>query len=200
MEQLDYDYEIFNAQQSEADKNLAVRFYTTALRNDARSSEEGRPIFEDTSMIEIRVRGDRNNVVQRPVREEDKRRFRGAYEAFEKQAHSGVEGTPLSEWPVLGQSMVEELKYLGFYTVEQLSEANDSVCSKMPGLTTFKQKAQVFLEFSKGAAPLERMQSQIDAQASDIAAANEQLKKMSEALAAAEKKNGILLEKIAAKK
>lgn len=198
METLDYDHEIFNAQQAEQDKNLAVRFFVQPLKDEAKSIEEGRAVFSDTVMIEIRVRGDRNNVVQRPIREDDKARFRGAYIAYEKHLASGVlEGTPLGEWGAVGPSFVEEMKYLGFYTVEQLAEANDSVIARVPGLQTFKQKAKVFIEFSKGAAPLEKMQTQLDKTNSELEMARAQAADMSAKYAELEAQFNKLAAKIA---
>lgn len=63
----------------------------------------------------------------------------------------------------MSASMVEELKYFGFFTVEQVAEASDSVCGKIPGLTSMKNRAKVFLEFAKGAAPTEKLQSEVEA-------------------------------------
>jgi hypothetical protein len=189
MEELDYNHEIFNAQQAEQDKNLAVRFYKQALKDEAKSVEEGRAIFVDTIMVEIRVRGDRNNVVNRPVREDDKHRFRQAYQSYEKHLESGLlEGTPLGEWGAVGPSFVEEMRYLGFYTVEQLAEANDTVVGRVPGLQTFKQKAKVFLEFTKGAAPLERLQADLETEKNAREAAQIQVADLASRLADMEKK------------
>jgi len=160
IEELDYDHRIHGGQS--ADQNLAVKFYLEALRNDDESAIQGRPIFQDTEFIEIRVRGDRNNVVQRPARPEDKRRFRDAYVAFKDGEEEALKGTPLKDWPPMTRSLVEELKYMGFHTVEQLSEASDSVCAKMAGLQTYKQKAKVFLEVSKGtSAPIETLTARL---------------------------------------
>lgn len=161
MQELEYNHHDFVSQR-EADKNLAVKFYHQPIRNEWKSVNEGRPIYDDTEMIEIRIRGDRNNVVQRPVRPEDKQRFGQQYDHFKRGLELAASGTPLAEWPVASASMVEELKYFGFYTVEQLAEASDSVCSKMPGLTSMKQRARAFLDLSKGTAPLEQLQAKLE--------------------------------------
>lgn len=162
LQEADFDHREFTNPSRDADSSLAVRFYMTPLQDDAESDKQGRPIFVDTEMIEIRVRGDRNNIIQRPIRPEDKKRFRDAYRDFKDDKPESLKGTPLKEWPHMSASMVEELKYLGFFTVEQLAEANDSACSKMPGLTTMKQRAQAFLEFAKGTAPLDKMSRELE--------------------------------------
>lgn len=157
LETLEYDHSVFSPQAAEADKSLAVRLYTAAIRNDWKSTQEGRPIFDDTLMIEIRVRGDRNSVIQRPVRPEDKARFRGVFAAHEKGEKEGSSGTPLSQWPLMTQSQVEEMKYLGFHTVENVAEAHDGVLGKFPGLRAMQEKAKLYLEQASGGAPLERL-------------------------------------------
>lgn len=197
-EEIDYDHHIFDARQQEADKNLAVRFYTQPMKNEARTLEEGRAIFEDTEFIEIRVRGDRNNIVIRPCREDDKQRFRGAYQAWVKHQATGEhDGTPLSEWPAVGPSMVEELRYLGFYTVEQLATASDTHVAKVPGLQTFKQKAQLFIEFAKGIAPIDKLQSKLDETNSQLQMAQQTAADMTAKFAELEKKYAALADKIA---
>lgn len=194
METLEYDHQIFSAQQAEADKALAIRFFQQPLKDDERSTKEGRPIYVDTDMIEIRVRGDRNNIVVRPVRADDKERFHAAWAAYQRKTESRVEGTPLAEWPVMGASMVEELKHLGFFTVEQVAEASDGVCAKVSGLSMLKQKAKVFLEYAKGAAPLEQMQSEVARLKAQSDADQRNLADMSARLTEMERKYNALLE------
>lgn len=154
METLDYDHRVFTEGSGfdrEADKNLAVRFFTHPIRNDEKTASEGRPIFDDQDMVEIRVRGDRNNIIIRPVRPEDTMRFRDAWKAFEQREDIKESGTPLKEWPIMAASTVEELRYMGFFTVEQVANASDSVCSKFAGLQNFKQKAKLYIEQTKDA-------------------------------------------------
>lgn len=157
LEEIDYDVNVFNESARQADKNLAVRFYIAPLQNDVKSEQAGRPIFDDTEFVEIRVRGDRNNIVQRPARDDDRKRFRDAYTAFRDQRKELESGTPLSQWPIMSMSMVEELRYLGFQTVEQVAEAGENACAKVTGLLMMKQKAKIFLEHAKGGAPLEQL-------------------------------------------
>lgn len=161
MDTLEYNHNDFNAQQAEQDRALLVRFSTAPLKNDEKSLEEGRPIFDDTEMIEIRVRGTKDNVVVRPVRVDDKQRFREAYRAYQEGTKALSSGTPLAQWPVMSTSQVEEMRYLGFLTVEQIAEANDGVVANISGLQGLKNKAKAFIEFSKGAAPLEQLQKEV---------------------------------------
>ena len=188
METLDHDYTMHTAAQSDADKALAVRFFSMPIQNDVKTVEEGRPIFDDTDMVEIRIRGDRNNITCRPVRDQDKSRFREAYRAYKDGAKASETGTPLSEWPIASASMVEELKYLGFHTVEHVANASEAALARVPGLHTLKQRAAAFIEFAKGGAPMERMQSELDKERSAREASEAQLADLSRRMAEMEAK------------
>lgn len=188
MEEIDYDVGVFNESAKRADANLAVRFYTQAIQNDVKSTQEGRPIFDDVDMIEIRVRGDRNNVVQRPARDDDRKRFRDAYAAFKESREQTGSGTPLSQWPIMSTSLVEELRYFGFYTVEQVAEADEMALGRMAGLRAYKDKAKLFLEHAKGGAPIETLSKE-----------NEDLKNRLQASEAMIGKLSAQLEKLTAK-
>jgi hypothetical protein len=190
METLDYDHNVFNSQQRDADRSLAVRFFTHPLKNDAKSEAAGRPIFEDTEMVEIRVRGDRNHVVSRPVRDTDKQRFRDAYAAFRDGQKELLTGTPLAEWPIASKSMVEELRYLGFTTVEQVAEANDNTVAKVPGLSSLKSRAKAFLDLAKGLSPIETLQSQLETEKSKSQALEAQIADLSARFARLEAQKG----------
>lgn len=200
MEAIDYDVNVFNQQGREADKHLAVRFYVAPIRNEGRSVNEGRPIYEDTEMVEIRVRGDRNNVVQRPVRLEDKQRFRDQYRAYKDDAKQLESGTPLAQWPIMSASMVEELRYLGFHTVEQVANAQDNVIAKMAGLGTYKQKAKLYMEQAAGGAPIEKLAKENQELKDQLEVSSRTVSDLSEKLEKLTAKFTDLAEKVASKK
>lgn len=197
MDEIDYDVNVFNQAAREADKNLAVRFYTMPFHNEVKSLEEGRPIFDDTVFIEIRVRGDRNNIIQRPAHDGDKQRFRDAYRAFQDGVKELNSGTPLAQWPIISASMVEELKYFGFYTVEQVSNADDAACSRMTGLITLRQKAKIFIEHAKGGAPIEKLVAEKNELSSRLEVAERSNKELAAQLEQLTLKFNKLAEKVA---
>lgn len=187
METLDYDFQVFSQQSREADKNLAVRFFVLPMKDEEASAKEGRPIFKDVVHVEIRVRGDRNNIVHQPVDENIKRRFPEAWRAYQQGEELVNQGTPLAEWPSMSKSMVEEMKYFGFYTVEHIANARDDVISRFPGLRSIQQKAKAFLELAAGNAPLERLHAELEKRDSTIAAQKAQMEDLAARLAELEK-------------
>src|ERR1035437_7478036 len=109
------------------DSLLHVRFYERALPNNFRSVEEGRPIYDNITFIEIHTPGNQLNIIDRPKRQEDELRFRPQWQFF-KDAHSddpAKQGTPLSQWPLVDIAKAEMLKALKFFTVEQVAFASD---------------------------------------------------------------------------
>jgi FtsZ-binding cell division protein ZapB len=178
LDTFELDHNIFS-NNAEADKALAVKFFIAPVRNEEKSAKEGRPIFDDTEMVEIRVRGDRNNIPVRPARPEDKQRFRDAYRAF-KDGHTNPQsGTPLAEWPLMSVSMVEELKYLGFHTVEQIAEAQETALNRVMGLRQLKDKAKHFMELAKGNSPITELEKQNQELRDQLKASQEMMAKLS---------------------
>lgn len=145
-ETIEYDHHVHTTNSEDA--KLYAVFYQSFQENSERSKTEGRAIFDDLPFIKIFTPGDRSNVIDRPVRPTDKTRFSRQWQAFNNQQEQRASGTPLVEWPIITRGQAEELKYLGFSTVEQIADANDGV--NYMGLQDLKNKAKAFLEIAKG--------------------------------------------------
>lgn len=139
------------------------------MLNEEKTALEGRPIYDDMTFCRIVTPGNRDSIVDRPIRPEDKFRFPKQHAQFVAgETEIGV-GTRLEEWTPMPRSMVEELRYFGFRTVEHVAEANDAVLGKMPGLRDWSARAKAFLLAAKDASAITKaeadkkeMQSQID--------------------------------------
>jgi hypothetical protein len=142
------------------DSKTYVKFYIRPVHDEEKSAEEGRPIYHDAEYIEIRTPGNETNIVRRPVSEIEKRRFAAQYRAFKAGEIEQNTGTPLSEVPWITRSQVEELSYLRISTIEILAEVNDDVCTRIPGLFKLKQRAQVYVQQAKEAAPNLKLQKE----------------------------------------
>lgn len=97
-------------------------------------------------MIKIQSPGEALCVYGGKVREEDKRRFARAYEAF-KSGENMTDGTPLSKWPAVASNVdfLSQLRAFGFQTVEDMANMADSALRLFHGSLTWKRKAQIFL-------------------------------------------------------
>lgn len=163
------------------DEKLFIQFYRTPRLHPGKSREAGRAIYEEIDCIKIMVPGDKLSVIDRPVDEIDRRRFADKYQKWLAGAGNVVEGSPLSSLPKMTPTKVEEYKYFGIHTVEQLAEANDNVGAKFFGFQEDKRSAKAFIELAKGNAPIEKMNEELksrDAKIEELQAQIEAITKM----------------------
>lgn len=174
----DVDHRDFESREA-ADNSVYVKFYTKPVMNEAKSDEAGRPIYDEREYVEIRTPGQQNNVVQRPVTDMDRQRFRKAYSKFKEGFEEQLVGTPLSEVSWLTRAQVEELFHLRVRTVEHLAELNDSVCSKYSGMYKLKQRAKQVIEEGTKNAPFAKLQSENEKMAAELTALRQTVEEQS---------------------
>lgn len=142
----DFDHTLFEQGNNDGDKNLLVKFFNKPKKNDAKSLEAQRPIFDEVCYVDIRVAGKRDPLAVRPATMRDKQRFPRHYAAFEQRTEMPVDGTPLLEWGCMTRSQAEELAFANIKTVEQLATMPDGNAQKFMGGFAMKQKAKDWLE------------------------------------------------------
>lgn len=154
---------------TDPDARLHVRFYVEPVKNDFKSNLEGRPIYEDVQMVEIRVPGDPLNVIKTAVREDHKQRFPKHWAYFDMtQGKENLEvGTPLSQWPALQPSNIEMLRAMKFSTVEQIASASDEQITRLGmggGMAPFvlRDKAQRYLAVAKDTSTVDRAAEELE--------------------------------------
>lgn len=173
------------------DSGLWVEFYTKPVHLEAKSEEEGRPIYQDVPFIKIMFPGDRTKTIERPVKmnddlssPSDPNRFPRHWAAFLDQKEQVQEGTAIEEWGPIGKSQAMELKGLHIHTVEQLAALPDSALTWL-GSRELRDKAASWLKQAAGGkevsrltrenaqlrTDMERMQTQIDALAAQASQA-----------------------------
>lgn len=140
------------------DTGLYVEFYMRPVKNEKRSLEEGRPIFEDREYIKILSPGDKTKQWDRPVRKlpqgnvpSDLDRFSKQWLIFQRQGANVVEGTPITEWAAITRSDAESFKAMSIHTVEQMAQLGDHQLG-WTGARAMRDKAQKWLEKSKDGA------------------------------------------------
>lgn len=140
--------------------SLAVRFYSEPQKDEAKSKAEGRAIFRDVTMVEIRVPGE-SDAIRRPVREFDKQQYPRIWAAFEaSQSQEAVEGFPLAEWSGVTRAQAEELKFFGVRTVEQFAEMPDTAVQRVGPYMQLRQAARDWLKQAKGASEVNKLRSE----------------------------------------
>lgn len=162
------------------DDKLYVEFMREPVLHPAKSREAGRAIYEERDFIRIHVPGDKTSVVYRQVTDQDVHRFQSRYDKWKAGQAEAVSGTPLSALSNMTPAKVEEYKFFKIITIEQLAEANDQLGQKFMSFQADKQRAKQFVEMTRGNAPIEKMNEELQKRDAEI----ENLRTMVEALQA----------------
>jgi hypothetical protein len=163
------------------DHKLYVQFYIRPVMNNFRSSEEGRPIYEEQEYIRIIVPGDSKTTVDCPVDETFRMRFEKQYDKFKKGLAQAVEGTPLEMWPQMTVGLCAELKAMNVSTVEQLASLDDGKAQKIMGSHDLRRKAQAFLDAAQGEAANNKMVAELEKRDDEITLLKQQMQQLLEA-------------------
>ena len=170
---------------SPADNKLRVRFFKKAAQDMEKTQAEGRPIFIEVEYCQIMVSGDRDSVVVRPATWVDKQRFSKQYEDWKKKGSAEqLVGTPLEAWGVLSLAQIEEFRYFGIRTVEHIADLRDDLAMKVMGAQALKQRASLFIQAGKEAAPMQKMAEELAKRDNDIDALKKALAEQGAALQA----------------
>lgn len=152
-------------------------FRNHVIKNEAKSKEAGRPIFDDMEVVEVRFAGDRNKVSVFPAtaicgttQDEDgnfrpityAERWSDQYKRFKAKAQQVMEGTPVDELPFLSQGKRAELKALSIYTAETLAALDGNALKNLgQGGRDLKNQAQAYLDNASGSANVTAMAAEI---------------------------------------
>jgi hypothetical protein len=166
-----------------ADDRLYVEFFREPMMHPAQSREAGRAIYQERDFVRIHVPGDKSTVCVEPMHEINLIRFRSRYDKWKAGQAEAVTGTPLHAMPGMTPAKVEEYKFFKIITIEQLADANDQLGQKFMSFQGDKQRAKAFIEATRGNAPIEQMNAELQKRDSEI----ENLKTMVEALQAQSK-------------
>jgi hypothetical protein len=171
------------------DSRLYVEFYSKPIQNEFRSQQEGRPIFEDCDMVKIYVPGDNTTIIDTYVNDSHKARFPLHWAHFQNKREGGQDsGTPLSAWPILTPSQIEELRAIKFYTVESIATASDQQLQRIGMIagmapTAFRDRAARYLKSAADesyvnlqAEQMKRMEEEREAMKKQMAEMQEMMK------------------------
>ena len=174
------------------DRKLYVEFRKewSAHPNQEKSAKEGRPVFDEVEYVKVTSPGDRNNIVDHPVTDYDRARFRALYKQWRdgQKTGEGMQGTPVEKWPELTRADAEGLRYLHIYTVEQLVSLDDNVLGKHPGLRSMQTKARQWLDVATRTAAASQLRRDKEAAEASQAAMKAQLEEANRRLAALEER------------
>ena len=165
------------------DKNLWVQFNLEPMVDDEASAKEGRPIYKEVEHIKIMQPGNKESIVCRPITQMDKARFRQQYENWKAGHEELLEGQPLEQWARISKAQVEELKYFGVRTVEQLATMSDAHSQKFMGIAMLRNLAREDMQRGKEGAMSSQMLEALQAKDNQIATLQEALGQLQKTVA-----------------
>jgi len=160
----------------------ALRFYYKPSKNNFHSEKLGRPIFDNSLMVEVMVPGSRestpefevertycpevgldaegNRMVERSPKYEQ---YRAQVEAFKAQdGQQLVGGTPISQWPQVDAGTVATLKAAGVFSVEALASVTDANLQHLGmGGRVLREQAQQFLSSREFGLPSAQLSAEV---------------------------------------
>ncbi len=156
-----------------ADDGTIPEFYTHEVYDQTASERSGRPVFRDIPFVRVRFVGDRSRTIERKVTENDKQRWPRQWAAYEAGMAAIESGTPLSQWPLIARSQVDEFKMHNIHTVEQLAGLPDVFLQRFMGGQAMREQARTYLKNAEDGSAL----SALVAEVRTLKAQNEALEK-----------------------
>jgi hypothetical protein len=165
-------------------QSMAVPFFkTVAVEIPAASKAEGRPIFKDVEVVEIRLAGERNYAPTFPAHEICKhingepvtyaQRFAKEYALFSAGKEQVADGTPLSELTFLTEGERATLRRLKVYTAEALASLEGPNLKNLgPKAREFKSQAEAYLNRASGASQSVALAAEVEALKAQLAELN----------------------------
>ena len=156
-------------------------------KTEAKAEETGvyRPIYgEEIPYIRIMKPGDQLSIIETPLREDHKRRWPAKWQYFQIQmgmidGGQNAPGWKLDEWEDISKDDVHRLKFLRFFTVEQLAGANDAQVQGIGmGGEGLRQRAKEAIKAKYSAS----VKAELDAKDKELNEMKERLAKLEAAL------------------
>lgn len=103
------------------DDKLIVGFYKKSVLNQARSRSEGKPIHEGRDFVKIQHPGETLNIVDRPVKDDDKQRWPRQWHSYQQGVRHMPDGVPINLLFPAKPEIETMLRGYNIHTVEQLA-------------------------------------------------------------------------------
>jgi len=161
------------------DASLVPIFKNHYVPNAARSAKEGRPIFDDLEVVEIRFPGSRAVSVfpatafshwaldpetGGQIKVTYAERFRRQYQQFKTHSQQTKSGTPLTHAPFLTEARRAEMRALNIYTVEALAAIDGQELKNLgQGGRELKNHAQQYITEALAGAGTTQLQAELEA-------------------------------------
>lgn len=168
----------FQAPNKDPDAGVVALFKNLPVKNEAKTAEMGRPIYDDQEIVELRYAGSRNMGVYPAtamshwgVNDEGEQvvvtyaeRFSRQYRQFKERQVQTKSGTPLDYGTFLTEARRAELRALNVYTLEALASVDGAELKNLGMMgRDMKNRAIAYLEESKTHAMDTKLMAELEA-------------------------------------
>jgi hypothetical protein len=161
------------------DDSVVAVFKDFAVKNEGKSAQAGRPIFDDMEIVELRFAGSKNwgaypatsfshwgvdAETGEQVKVSYAERFRRQYQQFKMHSTQTKSGTPLTYATFLTEARRSELRAQNIYTVEALASIDGQPLKNLgPGGREMKNAAMEYIEETQKGAVNTQMAAELEA-------------------------------------
>jgi len=161
------------------DERTVALFKTITLQSPGKTLKEGRPMFDDVDVCELRYAGSRNVSVHpataishwiddpfdgSQIAITYAERFPRQFQQFKMQATQTKAGTPIAYLQSITEARRAEFRALNIYTVEALADIDGTELKNLgPGGRDAKNAAIAYIEEAKTGAPNHAMMAELEA-------------------------------------
>lgn len=165
-----------------------VVFFSKAKLMPAKSKEAGHDVWENTDYVSVQQVTEKYPIVLE-AHQGHRQRWPNEYEAFLKGREAIPEGTPMNILMPGNEAMVNELRGMAIFTIEQMAEVPDSVVHRIPFGTDMKNRARKYMEAMHGAQGFNKMQGELEKANARAADTERQLADLKEQMSAMNQKD-----------
>ena len=144
------------------DAGQVVMFYLRPVHNPAKSSEAGTPQYEDKIFVRIHPPGERLNIVEREVRDSDKKRWPQQWAQFKDNQPQAQTGTPIDMLFPAEPSVSAALKAGGVFTIEQCANMSASAIDSFMGGQKWANEAKRWLDVANKGVKASQLKAALD--------------------------------------
>lgn len=183
------------------DATVVAIFKQIATPNAAKTAEAGRPMYDDTEVVELHYPGSKNygvfpstafshwatNIDGEQIKITYAERFSRQYQQFKARATQTMAGTPLTHATFLTEARRAELRAQNIYTIEALAELDGLPLKNLgPGGREWKNAALDYLKDAQTRSTDTKLVAELESLRAQNAVMQEDLRLLKERQAAAD--------------
>lgn len=158
------------AQYGGGDQGQVVLFYIKPIHNPAKSTEEGRPIYTEAVFVKIHPPGERFNIIDRPVKDSDRKRWPQQWALFQQNKEQIPEGTPIGLLYPDHPAVESTLRAHGVFTIEMCAELSGIAIENIGmGAQRYVNDSKKYLEAAKKGVSGSQMRRELEERDREIA-------------------------------